>query len=245
MNADACRYVSYAIAGVASLAAMGYLRPVSEDYKRCILIIMAFFGLLLIFQHRAYDVRVSHICSQLLFRGDVLVLLLGRYLLKKSWKELFLALGIYGLVAGLAAFLPILENGGEEGISRQVFFSLDKYATFLFNGFIVWLFARFMGHRYWHSVLLAAAVSQCEWLASYCLTQVHRLISNLWGPFDGNAAVAVIYVVQTFQLLIPMAIYIMMLRFVFLLSWKRCVMCSLVILLPSLMLSILMYVLSI
>lgn len=159
---------------------------------------------------------------------------MGRYFLKKSWKEVILALGVYALVAWLVIFGESLRANVEYDVSMQVFVSLGMYLSALFNGLIVWLFARAFGLSYGRSLLLAAAVVQLGSLATYIWSFVYM---KLWvgDIFDGTRLVAMEIARGVLDYLIPSALYMLMLSGIFRLPWKRSVLCTFTILLPGLL----------
>lgn len=235
MNVDIYDCVSYAIVLVAILLALAWLRPHPSDYKRSVLATVAYMGLLLVFLLRAPDVSVGHWCTVLLYRGDVLVVLLGRYLLKKTWRESLLALAIYGLVAWVIDILAAVEAYGEIGAGYQAQFAVSKYLSVLFDGLIVWLFARSASCSYGRCLLLAAAASQCTFFASCVVTQVRLHVFTSVDLFMGDMSMVLVYGLMALRFFIPFACYALMLSGVFRLSWKRSLLCAFAIILPSLL----------
>lgn len=234
MYIDLYTCCSYAVVLVALLVALASLRPHAGVFKRCVIVSLAFFGLLLIFLHRSYDAWVCHCCSSLLYRGDVLVLLMGRYLLKKSWREVFLALGVYTLVAWLMSFLDAWRACEQYEVGMQVMAAFSGYLSALFNGLIVWLFARAYGHSYGRCLLLSAAALQCGWLAKYIWGVIYMGF-RLCDIFDGNPLVVLVIAHGVLDYLIPFAIYMLMQFVIFRLSWKRSALCTFTLLLPGLL----------
>lgn len=233
MNIDFYTYCSCSVVLVALLVALASLRPQAGVFKRCVIVALAFFGLLLIFLHRSYDARVYHFCTAMLYRGDVLLLLMGRYFLKKSWREVFLALGVYALVVWSMNFLDALRAYVEYEVGMQVMVSFGMYLSALFNGLIVWLFARACGHSYGRSVLFSAAAIQFGLLVKYIWTLIVMGI----GLYD-ILGVVLIVVQGVIGFLIPFAVYMLMLPVIFRLSWKRSALCTFILLLPDLLCSL-------
>lgn len=212
-------YCTYAFVVAAVLAAMAWLRPGSAVLKRSLLITLSYVGLLLIFQYRVCDARVGECCRLLLLRGDIVLLLLGRYLLRKPWKELCFALGVYGLVAWGMNFLPVFQLS-DDSARYQAIYAAGSYLNIYFRGCILWLFARSAGHSYTRSFLLCAAAHQAMLMAM-------SLQSILWvfcGPPD---PISIIVGGRVAHSVIACVIDLLMLRLVFQLSWVRCVLCVL------------------
>lgn len=229
-------HILVAVIVCALVIALVWLRPERALLVRGITAVVCFEALLAIMHFQTANPHVGYWSEQLIYRGDIALLLLGRYLLKQPWSCSILALGVYRLIACIQTVIFSIWQFSE----MQLMVSFVLYSSMLWGGLLVWLFSRKYGHGYFRCVLLAAAVAQFLSIYGAFAQSPFTDVFDILPMQSDWAFYFMAYGSLVVAELLASALYILFLRYLFGLSFKRALACAFVLECPLLLQSMLL-----
>lgn len=168
----------------AVFAALFWLKPGRREAARYAMVLLpagALFYLLAVYIE--YGMLRYCLLHHVFASGALLVLLLGRYMLKCDWKRSLYAAGVYQLCFALAQMVvpPIFHGRYMEDWEL----SLHLDVTVLYVWLFVWICARKSGITRLEGFLTAAAIVACSTLLTGNLEQYTALLLHTGSPQTG------------------------------------------------------------
>lgn len=165
-------------------AALLWLKPGKQKAARYAMVLLPAGGLFyLLLVYTEMGMLRYCICHHVFVSGALLVLLLGRYMLKCDWKQALYAAGVYELCLALAQMvvLPLFHQRYMETWTL----SLSRCAAILCVWLFVWLCARKSGISRKAGFLTAAAIVACSSLIFGNLAQYTALLLHSDSVMEG------------------------------------------------------------
>lgn len=149
----------------------------------------------------------------------LLVLLLGRYMLKCDWTQSLYAAGVYQLCSALSQVVVVPLFTGR--FVEKLNFSLSIAVAVLFIWLFVWLCARKSGITRREGFLTAASIEACYTLLFANLAQYTALLLHIGSPEESMALMVICY--GMIYIVCHMLCFSLVMRLVHRQSWLRSV----------------------
>lgn len=210
---------------IAAVSAFAWLKLPREAMKRSLLIVVAVYALMFIALFRSGNEHIEYWLPILMFRGDILVLLLGLFMLRQPWRKVLLSMGIYGLIVHLESVIYVVRAEGWDSPVWNIV--LSPYMACAGWWLLYWIFLGRKGAlRGGQCFVFAAATSHFCFTAEFlCRTAMRFLSLDVIGT---------LFVVPVLCQLFSLAAAMLVQRFVMQQAWPRILMMCAISLLPAL-----------